>query len=209
MQVVVLRALRHVGSRPRRDAVHVRGVQLDARLDPGPAAECDTSWPCATLPRARCAPVQVPDHVDDAMSMRVAIIVSLGAIGGVCAASIVFLLRAYRVSMLDAADLVSKIDVPRPLSACDWPELHVDAVVADPDLPRVLVLVRWPAHPRPRSLLVLEPAAREPAEYLLQSWRDSDASVSPMRDGDAGLILRRRRSSEQLCALLLDEIRAG
>jgi hypothetical protein len=100
---------------------------------------------------------------------------------------------------------------PSGLSARDWPELRVDAVVVDPENPwRVLVLVRRPDRPIIRSLLVLETSgANSRAQRLLQEWRDADAPVAPERNGDRGVILRRRRCPEQLRARLVDESRAA
>jgi len=139
------------------------------------------------------------------------IVVLIGAFCCLVGAAVAWVLRLFRLSNLDAIELASKLDTPRPVSARDWPELHVDAVVADPEIPRrILVLVRWPARPRPRALLVLETAGTtERAERLLQSWRDAGASVSPTRNGDGGLVLRRRRSPELLLARLIDETRAA
>ena len=120
-------------------------------------------------------------------------------------------LRAFRISTLDATELASKLHVPRPLSARDWPELHIDEVVADPEVPwRILLLVRWPAHPRPRALLVIDAAgADQRALRLLREWRDERASVSPTRAGEGGLVLRRRRRPEQLITRIVDEHRAA
>ena len=127
------------------------------------------------------------------------------------AAGMASFVRAVRLSMLDAMELASKLDTPHPSSARDWPELRVDAVVVDPEIPRrLLVLVRWPARPDPRSLLVLETADEtERAERLLMQWRDAGAAVSPTRRGDMYLVLRRRRSPELLRARLVGESRAA
>jgi hypothetical protein len=105
------------------------------------------------------------------------------------------------------ARLVAKLERPRPPSARDWPELRVETVVPDPDVPNtLLVVVQWPAHPSPRSLLVLSAAGSdERARRLLVSWRDSEASVSPTRVGDRGVVFRRRRDPQQLRAVLVHE----
>jgi hypothetical protein len=116
-------------------------------------------------------------------------------------------LYVFHISNRDALDLVPKLDIPRPTSARDWPELCIDAVVVDPEVPRrILVLVQWPARPHARSLLVLEPVgAPQRALRLLQQWRDRGVSISPTRVGDRGLLLRRRRSPDQLRTLLHSE----
>ena len=120
------------------------------------------------------------------------------------AAGLVWNLYLFHMSTRDALDLVSKLDIPRPTSARDWPELRVDAVVVDPEVPRrILVLVQWPARPEARSLLVLEPVgAPQRALRLLQLWRDRGASLSPTRLGERGLVLRRRRSPDEVRTLL-------
>ncbi|HET9729171.1 MAG TPA: hypothetical protein VFR41_07115 [Acidimicrobiia bacterium] len=98
-----------------------------------------------------------------------------------------------------------------PTSARDWPELRVDAVVVDPDMPwRLLVLVRWPERPGPRAVLLLDTSgATTRVESLLQSWRDEGATVAPNRHGDSGVVLRRRRCPEQVRARVLAELRAA
>ena len=72
--------------------------------------------------------------------------------------------RVFRIATRDATDLAGKLAVSCPRTAIDWPELRVDAVVSDPDTPnRAMVVGRWPAHPEPRALLVLEFADAKPA----------------------------------------------
>jgi hypothetical protein len=112
-----------------------------------------------------------------------------------------------RVSSQNAKELVAKLEHPRPSSARDWPELRVETVVPDPDVPNsLLVVVQWPAHPSPRSLLVLTTAGSdERARRLLVNWRDSEASVSATRVGDRGVVLRRRRDHQELRAVLVHE----
>ena len=115
--------------------------------------------------------------------------------------------RVLHMSSRNARKLVAKREQPRPPSARDWPELRVEAVISDPDVPNtLLVVVQWPAHPSPRSLLVLSAAGSdERARKLLVNWRDSEASVSPTRVGDRGVVLRQRHDPQQLQAVLVHE----
>jgi hypothetical protein len=115
--------------------------------------------------------------------------------------------RVLRVSSRNARQLVAKLEQPRPPSARDWPELRVEAVIPDPLVPNtLLVVVQWPAHPSPRSLLVLSASGSdENACRLLVDWRDSEASLSPTRVGDRGVVLRHERDPQQLQAVLVHE----
>jgi hypothetical protein len=71
-------------------------------------------------------------------------------------AALVWTARLVHVGNLDALSLAQKVGTPHPISALDWPELHVGMVVSVTDEPPVvLLLVEWPAHPeRTASLLV-------------------------------------------------------
>ena len=54
--------------------------------------------------------------------------------------------RMLHVGNLDYSALKEKIATPEPVSALDWPEVHVRAVVPQPDEPSVVpLLVDWPA----------------------------------------------------------------
>jgi len=107
----------------------------------------------------------------------------------------------------DSGDLSSKLSIPHPRRAADWPEIRLDAVVVDPEgAARVLVIARWPAHPATRALLMLEvdePAA--PAHRLLFNWRDIEAPLSPRALAGDRLVLRRRRTNDLVSAIVLGE----
>ena len=114
--------------------------------------------------------------------------------------------RTFSIATRDALDLAAKLSVPNPDSAIDWPELRVEVVVPDPDDPlRMLLVGRWPAHPDPRSLLVLEVRAQPCARHVLTGWRDRRASISPRSTGDGTVRLRRRHSVESIEARLVAE----
>ena len=115
--------------------------------------------------------------------------------------------RLVHIGNLDAQALADKLGSPSPTSALDWPELHVSAVVAQPDeLPLVLLHVGWPAHPeREATLLVALDQNDRDALSLLSQWCTGEASVSPVRGYGAELELRRRRSLERVRAVLVAE----
>jgi hypothetical protein len=115
--------------------------------------------------------------------------------------------RLIRAGMRDSLDLTAKLEFPNPRRAADWPELRLDAVVFDPGgANRVLLAVRWPAHPDPRALLMLE-VEESPAraQRLFAAWHDSDASVSPRALEDERLLLRRRHSNRAVSARVVSE----
>jgi hypothetical protein len=72
------------------------------------------------------------------------------------AAGLAWTARLVHIGNLDAHDLADKLSVPAPVSALDWPELHLNAVVAQPDeQPAVLLHADWPAHPQRAATLLL------------------------------------------------------
>lgn len=113
------------------------------------------------------------------------------------------------VGSLDALALADKTAVPDPVSALDWPELHVRAIIPQPDEPSlVLLVVAWPAHPRQEAtLLVVIDTGDHRSVPLLTQWCATEASVSPTRHGGAALELRRRQSLERVHAVLIAEDR--
>ena len=113
------------------------------------------------------------------------------------------------VGSLDALALADKTAVPDPVSALDWPELHVRAIIPQPDEPSlVLLVVAWPAHPRQEAtLLVVIDTGDHRSVPLLTQWCTTEASVSPTRRGGAALELRRRQSLERVHAVLIAEDR--
>ena len=112
-----------------------------------------------------------------------------------------------RIGNLDAMALAEKLSVPEPVSALDWPELHVRAAVEQPGEPsRVLLSVEWPARPQhAATLLVALDRADQQSMVWLSQWCTTQASVSPTRRGDAELELRRRQSLERVHGFLLAE----
>jgi hypothetical protein len=115
--------------------------------------------------------------------------------------------RRVHIGNLDARDLADKVGTPAPVSAIDWPELHLNVVVAQPDeQPVVMLHVDWPAHPQRVStlLLALDRDDRH-SLVLLSQWCAGQASVSPARRDGAEVVLRRRQSLERVHAVLVAE----
>jgi hypothetical protein len=131
----------------------------------------------------------------------------IGALVLLAAAGLAWTARLVHVSNLDALELAAKVSVPDPVSALDWPELRLRAVVPQPgDQPLVLLLVGWPAHPqRAATLLLAIDSGDNRSVPLLSLWCASQAPVSPTRRDGAGLELRRRQSLERVHAVLLAE----
>ena len=135
-----------------------------------------------------------------------------GLAGGcllIIAAGLAWTARLVHIGTLDALALADKVATPRPVSALDWPELHICAVVPQeiPDEPSlVLLLVEWPAHREQAvTLLVDLGSAGQRALSLLSQWCAARASVSPARLGDGELELRRRQSLERVRGFLVAE----
>ncbi len=115
--------------------------------------------------------------------------------------------RLVHIGNLDAMALADKVAVPHPVSALDWPELLVKAIVPQPaEQPLILLLVSWPAHPRQQAtLLVALDSGDQRSVPLLSQWCDTGASISPTRQQGAALELRRRRSLDRVHAVLIAE----
>jgi hypothetical protein len=94
-----------------------------------------------------------------------------------------------------------------PVSALDWPELHLRGVVAQPDeQPLVLPHVDWPAHPWQEATLLVALGRDDTRSLSLPSqWCDAAASISPVRRYGAELELRRRQSLERVRGVLIAE----
>ena len=135
----------------------------------------------------------------------------IGALVLLAAAGLAWTARLVHVSNLDALELAAKVGVPDPVSALDWPELRVRAIVPQPsDQPLVLLLVGWPAHPqRAATLLLAIDGGDNRSVPLLSLWCATQAPVSPTRRDGAGLELRRRQSLERVHAVLLAEDYTG
>jgi hypothetical protein len=131
----------------------------------------------------------------------------IGAVVLLTAAGLGWTARRVHVSNLDALDLADKVSVSDPVSALDWPELRVRAIVPQPgDQPLVLLLVGWPEHPqRAATLLLAIDSDDNRSVPLLSRWCAMQAHVSPTRRDGAGLELRRRQSLERVHAVLIGE----
>jgi len=134
---------------------------------------------------------------------------AIGVVVLLLAAGLAWTAYLVHVGNLDAMELAGKVATPHPVSALDWPELHVRAIIPQPDeRPLVLLLVDWPAHPqRAATLLVALDRDDDRSVPLLSQWCATQASVSPTRQGGAGLELRRRQSLERVHAVLVAEDR--
>jgi hypothetical protein len=122
------------------------------------------------------------------------------------AAGLAWTARLVHVGNLDALALADKLAVPSPVSALDWPELQVRAVVPQPDeRPLVLLLVVWPARPQlAATLLVALDGGDHRSVPLLSQWCADRASVTAARRG-RDLEFRRRQSLERVHAVLVAE----
>ena len=124
------------------------------------------------------------------------------------AAGLAWTARLVHIANLDAHDLAVKLSVPKPVSALDWPELHLHAVVGQPDerRPVVLLHVDWPAYPQRAATLLLALDPRDQRSLpLLSQWCADQASVSPARQNGSELTLRRRQSLQRVHAVLVAE----
>jgi hypothetical protein len=133
--------------------------------------------------------------------------VALPVVIAFIAAGLAWTSRLVHVGNLDAQELAEKIATSAPVSALDWPELHLNAVIAQPDEPSLVLLdVDWPAHPQRAAtlLLALDRDDRQ-ALPLLSQWCAGQASISPARRDGAELVLRRRQSLDRVHAVLLAE----
>lgn len=132
------------------------------------------------------------------------------AVGGVIvimAAGLVWTAaRLIHVGDLDAQELADKVAISDPVSALDWPELRLQAVVEQPDEPPLVLLqVGWPAYPRrAATLLVALDTGDDRSLSLLSHWCSTRASVSPTRHG-VQIELRRRQSLERVHGVLVAE----
>jgi hypothetical protein len=121
------------------------------------------------------------------------------------AAGLAWAARLVHVGNLDAQELAEKVAVPDPVSALDWPELRLQAVITEPGGRLVLLHVRWPAYPdRAATLLVALDGTDHGSLSVLSRWCATDTPVSPTRRGTQ-LALRRRQSLERVHAVLVAE----
>jgi hypothetical protein len=119
--------------------------------------------------------------------------------------------RRVRIGALDAQALAEKLAVPHPVSALDWPELRVRAVVPQPARPLVVVLLAGrPGFDEQASTLLVRLDGDGTPVALLSRWCADGASVAPRRLGGlaAGgreFELRRRQSLERVSGSVLTE----
>jgi hypothetical protein len=137
------------------------------------------------------------------------VIAAIGAAGTTLfiMAALAWTARLVHVGNLDALALAQKVATPEPVSALDWPELHVRTVVSVTDEPPVvLLLVEWPAHgERAATLLVRLDHGDQRSVPLLSQWCAAAASVSPTRREDGRVELRRRQSMDRVRGFLVAE----
>jgi hypothetical protein len=138
-------------------------------------------------------------------------VIAAAAVAGAClfiAIGLAWTARLVHVGTLDALDLADKLAEPEPVSALDWPELRLRAVVPQDmagERSLVLLLAEWPARHEQANLLVDLGRADQRSLRLLSQWCADRASVSPGRCGLAELELRRRQSLERVRGLLVAE----
>jgi hypothetical protein len=123
-------------------------------------------------------------------------------IGGLLAAA-----RLVHIGNLDAMALAGKLAVPYPISALDWPQLRIRAVVPQPGEPSLVLLhVDRPWHDGQAATMLLQLAHRGPQPVLwLSRWCAAGALVAPSRGGTAEVDLRRRQSLERVRGTLVVE----
>jgi len=115
--------------------------------------------------------------------------------------------RLLQARSLDHLALAAEAGTTDPVSALDWPELHVRAVVPQPDEQSlILLLVGWPARQqKAATLLVAVDSDDHRSAQLLTQWCETQVPVSPTRCGGAHLEFRRRQSPERVHAVLVAE----
>jgi hypothetical protein len=123
------------------------------------------------------------------------------------AAGLLWAARLVHVGNLDAQALAEKLATPWPVSALEWPELRVCAVVRQPGpQPVVLVQAERPGHEGQESTLLVQLDSGEGRGLLLLTrWCEQRCAISPGRRGPTGFELRRRQSLERVCGRMLAE----
>lgn len=142
--------------------------------------------------------------------LTVIFVIVAAALAGVIlfmAAGLIWVARLVHIGNLDAQALADKLATPDPVSALDWPELRLRAVVPQPGGPPLVLLhVGWPAHPRRVATLLLALDSGDCRSLpLLAEWCAGQASVAPVRREGGKLELRRRQSLERVCAVMVAE----
>jgi hypothetical protein len=114
--------------------------------------------------------------------------------------------RKLSISTLDAQALTAKLAVPDPVSAIDWPELKVRAVIPQPGEPWLVMLdVVWPEHPRRTATLLVALNHCDSDVPLLIDWCDGQALIAPTRGHGHEVELRRRQTRERVRGNLIAE----
>jgi hypothetical protein len=114
--------------------------------------------------------------------------------------------RRVHIGSLDAQALAEKLAVPHPVSALDWPELRVRAVVPQPGRPLVVVLLAGrPGFDEQASTLLMRLDDDGTPAALLSRWCADGASVAPPRLKGREFELRRRQSLERVSGSVLGE----
>lgn len=137
------------------------------------------------------------------------VIIAAGLAGVIVlmAAALTWTAHLVHIGNLDMQALADKLATPEPVSALDWPELRVHAVIPEPgEQPLVLVQVGWPAHPRQTAALLLAlDHGDERSLPLLAQWCTLQSSVAPVRQQGPELEFRRRQTLERVHAVLVAE----
>jgi hypothetical protein len=176
-----------MGGRPRLNDPHAGPAPVYARAMQAPRASVVTWRPSPAYCRG------------------VIVAAALAGVSVFVAAGLVWTARLVHIGNLDAQALADKLATPNPVSALDWPELRVRAVIPQPGEQRLVLLrVGWPAHPRQASTLLVALDTGESLD-LLSQWCDRQASVAPVRRQGAELELRRRQSLERVHAVMVAE----
>src|ERR1700746_3512244 len=117
-----------------------------------------------------------------AYCQSVLIAVALGGVIVLLAAALIWAAHLVHIGNLDMQALADKLATPEPVSALDWPELRVHAVIPEPgSRPLVLLQVGWPARPRQAAtLLVALDHGDERALPLLAQWCTRQVSIAPV-----------------------------
>jgi hypothetical protein len=164
------------------------------------------------LATALCGLVQVgfPDLVSLSSRDYCRCMIVVAALAGLVlfvAAWLALAARLLHLGNLEALELAEKTAVPEPKSALDWPDLHLRAVVTQPDDQSLVLLhVIWPAHPGQTAILLV---ALDQGDWrslpLLSLWCAGHARVCPVRWPGPELELRRGQSLERVHARLVAE----
>lgn len=157
-------------------------------------------------------PIRRPYTLGDRRAVRAycrSVIAAAALVGVIVlmAAGLTWAAHLVHIGNLDMQALADKLAAPEPVSALDWPELRVHAVIPEPgEQPFVLLQVGWPAHPRQTAALLLAlDHGDEQSLPLLAQWCTLQSSVAPVRQQGPELEFRRRQTLERVHAVLVAE----